>query len=105
MIDAGRLVALDTPAGLVARVDDRQRARFRPTPALDDAGLADLAALPEVSSVERAGGHLVVTGTEGLLLALSATLARHDVAATELRVEQASLDDAFVALTGHPADD
>jgi ABC-2 type transport system ATP-binding protein len=29
-------------------------------------------------------------------------LARHQVHATDLRVEQTSLDDAFVALTGRP---
>ncbi|WSG48367.1 hypothetical protein OHA72_23450 [Dactylosporangium sp. NBC_01737] len=39
VIDAGRLVALDTPAGLVARVDDRQRIRFRPSAPLDHAVL------------------------------------------------------------------
>jgi ABC-2 type transport system ATP-binding protein len=105
VIDAGRLVALDTPAGLVARVDDRQRVRFRPMPAAGPAVLDALDALPEVASVERAGGHLVVTGSENLLLALPAALARHGVAATDLSVERTSLDDAFVALTGHPTDD
>ena len=30
LIDAGRVVALDTPAGLVSRVDAEQRIRFRP---------------------------------------------------------------------------
>src|ERR1700754_2240469 len=37
VIDSGRLVALDSPAGLVARVDDRQRIRFRPSVPLDHA--------------------------------------------------------------------
>ncbi|MEV5824927.1 ABC transporter ATP-binding protein [Spirillospora sp. NPDC052242] len=101
VIDAGRVVAVDTPAGLVARVDDRQRIRFRPSAPLDHAVLA---ALPEVASVERAGGQLVVTGTGDLLLAVTTVLARHRVTAADLRVEQVSLDDAFVALTGRPID-
>jgi ABC-2 type transport system ATP-binding protein len=101
VIDAGRLVALDTPAGLVARVDERQRIRFRPSAPLDHAVLA---ALPEVISVERAGPQLVVTGTGNLLLTVTTALARHQVTPGDLRVEQTTLDDAFVALTGRRID-
>ncbi|WP_433393414.1 ABC transporter ATP-binding protein [Micromonospora sp. KLBMP9576] len=101
VIDAGRLVALDSPAGLVARVDDRQRIRFRPSAPLDHALLT---VLPEVTSVERAGRQLVVTGTGNLLFAVTTVLARSQVVAADLRVEQISLDDAFVALTGRPVD-
>jgi ABC-2 type transport system ATP-binding protein len=101
LFDRGKLVALDTPAGLVARVDGRQRIRFRPSAPLDHALLV---ALPEVSGVERAGGQLVVTGTGNLLLAVTTLLARHQVVAGDLRVEQTSLDDAFVALTGRTID-
>ncbi|HEX6360364.1 ABC transporter ATP-binding protein [Actinophytocola sp.] len=101
VIDAGKLVALDTPAGLVKQVDDRQRIRFRPSAPIDHALLS---ALPEVTSVERAGSQLVVTGTGNLLLAVAGELARNQVVAGDLRVEQTSLDDAFVALTGRPID-
>jgi ABC-2 type transport system ATP-binding protein len=97
VVDEGRIVAIDTPAGLVAKVDDRQRIRFRPSAPIDHALLT---ALPEVTSVERAGGQLVVTGTGNLLLAVTTTLARNQVVAGDLRVEQTTLDDAFVALTG-----
>ncbi|RSN29917.1 multidrug ABC transporter ATP-binding protein [Amycolatopsis sp. WAC 04169] len=101
VIDSGRVVALDTPAGLVAGVDDRQRIRFRPSAPLDHSVLT---ALPEVASVDRAGDQLVVTGTGDLLLAVTTVLARNQVTAAGLRVEQASLDDAFVALTGRTID-
>jgi ABC-2 type transport system ATP-binding protein len=101
LIDAGRLVALDTPAGLVKQVDDRQRIRFRPSAPIDHALLT---ALPEVMSIERAGSQLVVTGTGNLLLAVASELARNQVVAADLRIEQTSLDDAFVALTGRPID-
>ncbi|RDV45085.1 ABC transporter ATP-binding protein [Leifsonia sp. ku-ls] len=99
VIDAGRVVAVDTPAGLVSRVDDRQRVRFRPSVPLDEALLT---ALPEVTSVARAGAQLVVTGTGNLLLAVSGLLAEEQIVPADLRVEQATLDDAFVALTGRP---
>jgi ABC-2 type transport system ATP-binding protein len=97
VIDAGRVAAIDTPAGLVARVDPGQRIRFRPSPALDDRLLREL---PEVHTVTRSGTQLTVTGTDGLLQAVTATLARNNILAADLRVEQTSLDDAFVALTG-----
>jgi ABC-2 type transport system ATP-binding protein len=99
VIDAGRVVAVDTPAGLVSRVDDRQRIRFRPSAPLDHALLT---ALPEVTSVERAGGQLVVTGTRNVLLAVTTVLARNQIIAGDLQVEQTTLDDAFIALTGRP---
>jgi ABC-2 type transport system ATP-binding protein len=101
VIDAGKVVAIDSPAGLVSSVDNRQRIRFRPSAPIDHALLM---ALPEVTAVERAGSQLVVTGTGDLLLAVTTTLARNKVVAADLRAEQASLDDAFVALTGRSID-
>jgi ABC-2 type transport system ATP-binding protein len=97
LIDAGRVVALDTPAGLVAGVRSEQRIRFRPSVPFDDALLTDLA---EVREVRRSGSRLEVIGDGDLLHAVTATLAGHQIIAKDLRVEQASLDDAFVRLTG-----
>jgi ABC-2 type transport system ATP-binding protein len=102
LIDAGRVVAIDTPAGLVTRTGAEQRIRFRPSAPLEDRLLAEL---PEVHSVSRAGPRVVVTGTGDLLHAVTSVLARNQVVAAELRVEQASLDDAFVELTGRAIGD
>jgi ABC-2 type transport system ATP-binding protein len=101
MLDAGRVVALDTPAGLVSLARRQQRLRFRPSVPLDDRLLADL---PEVHSITRAGGTMIVTGTSNLLQAVTSVLARNQIVANELRLEQTGLDDAFVALTGHRPD-
>jgi ABC-2 type transport system ATP-binding protein len=101
VIDAGRVAAIDTPAGLVARVDPEQRIRFRPSAPLDDQLLTEL---PEVTSVTRIGEHVLVTGVGNLLHAVSSVLARHQIIAAELRLEQTSLDDAFVELTGRKLD-
>jgi ABC-2 type transport system ATP-binding protein len=101
LINAGRLVAIDTPAGLVSRVDDVQVIRFRPSAPLDDALLT---ALPEVRKVSRAGSQVVVTGSGNVLQAVTSVLARNQIIATELRLEQTTLDDAFVALTGRKLD-
>jgi ABC-2 type transport system ATP-binding protein len=97
LIDSGKLVALDTPAGLVARADDQQRIRFRPSAPVDE---GEIAALPEVTGVSRAGDQILVTGTGNVLHALTSFLARNQVIAQQLRVDQVTLDDAFVALTG-----
>ncbi|GLI00819.1 ABC transporter ATP-binding protein [Phytohabitans aurantiacus] len=97
LIDSGRVAALDTPAGLIARAGREQRVRFTPSTPLDDALLTDL---DEVTSVRRGGGQVIVTGTGDLLHALTSVLARNRIVAHDLRIEHASLDDAFVALTG-----
>jgi ABC-2 type transport system ATP-binding protein len=97
VIDSGKLVALDTPAGLTARVSEEQRVRFRPSAPFEDALLLDL---PEVAGVQRSGPHVIVTGGTNLLQAVASVLARNQIVAADLRVEQVSLDDAFVALTG-----
>ncbi|KXK60301.1 multidrug ABC transporter ATP-binding protein [Micromonospora rosaria] len=96
LIDAGRVVALDTPAGLVASAASEQRVRFRPSTHLDERLLTDL---PEVTSVRHHGQQVLVTGTGNLLQAVTSVLAQQHVVAQDLRVEQASLDDAFVTLT------
>jgi ABC-2 type transport system ATP-binding protein len=101
VIDAGRLVAIDSPAGLVSTIDAEQRIRFRPTTPLDEGLLADL---PEVRSVSRRGSQVLVTGDGDLLQAVTSVLARHRIVVADLRVEQANLDDAFVALTGRKLD-
>ncbi|MBG6069296.1 ABC transporter ATP-binding protein [Micromonospora ureilytica] len=98
VIDRGRVVALDTPAGLVSTVAPEQRIRFRPSAPVDNRLLTDL---PEVSAVQRTGSQVVVTGTGELLHAVTSVLARHQIVAADLRLEQSTLDDAFVELTGH----
>ncbi len=96
VIDAGRLVAVDTPAGLIGRLPGGQRLRFRPSQPVDRL----LADLPEVSGVRQSGAAVEVTGRGDLLQAVTGVLAHHDIATTDLRLDQASLDDAFLELTG-----
>ena len=102
VIDGGRLVAIDTPAGLVFRNAPEQTIRFRSLVPFD-ASL--LTALPNVISVRREGSRVVVTGKGDALQTVTAVLARHQIVAEDLRIEQASLDDAYVALTRKPRSD
>ncbi|MEV6595944.1 ABC transporter ATP-binding protein [Actinoplanes sp. NPDC051346] len=96
-LDAGAVVAVDTPVGLVARVGAARRIRFRPSVPVDDRLLTELA---EVDEVRRHGAQLEVVGRGDVLQAVTATLAAHRIIAHDLRVEQGGLDDAFVSLTG-----
>jgi ABC-2 type transport system ATP-binding protein len=101
LIDKGRVVAIDTPAALAQRVEVTQRIQFRPSAPLDDALLTGL---PEVTSVVRRGDGVVVTGTGNVLNAVISVLARNQIVAQQLRVDQANLEDAFLELTGRHHD-
>jgi ABC-2 type transport system ATP-binding protein len=50
--------------------------------------------------VRRTGAQIEVTGRGDLLQTVTSELARRGVVAVDLRLDQATLDDAFVALTG-----
>jgi len=98
VLDAGRIVALDTPAALAqAAKGTSTTIRFRPSvPVADEL----LTAIPEVSAVTRTGPTVRVDGTGELVHAVVAVLARHQIVAQDLRIEQATLDDAYLSLTG-----
>ncbi|MDX6240763.1 MAG: type transport system ATP-binding protein [Kribbellaceae bacterium] len=97
LIDAGRVVMVDTPAGLTERAHLEQRIQFRPSKQMDDELLTGL---PDVSSVTRRDELVIVNGNNNALNAVTAVLARNQIVAELLRVEQANLEDAFVELTG-----
>ena len=101
LIDKGHVVVVGTPAALAERVEVAQRIQFRPSAPLDDALLTGL---PEVTDVIRRGDGVVVTGTGNVLNAVISVLARNQIVAQQLRVEQANLEDAFLELTGRHAE-
>jgi ABC-2 type transport system ATP-binding protein len=100
LIDKGRVVVVDTPAALAEKVDAEQRIQFHPSVPFDDSLLAGL---PEVTSIIHRGDVVVVTGSGNALNAVISVLARNQIVAEQLRVEQAHLEDAFLALTGRHA--
>jgi ABC-2 type transport system ATP-binding protein len=102
VIDSGRVVALDSPTGLVSRMDSENRLTFKPSRPVDE---QELLVLPEVREVRADGARLSVTGDSNVVQAVVSLLARNHIVAEELRVEQTNLDDAFVALTGRAVND
>jgi ABC-2 type transport system ATP-binding protein len=97
ILEQGRIVALDTPAGLVDRVGGEYRMRFRPTAPLDELALR---LLPGVTEVTRKGPQVVITGAGDFASAVTAELARRQIVVADLRIDGRSLDNAYVTLTG-----
>jgi ABC-2 type transport system ATP-binding protein len=98
VIDKGRVAALDTPSGLIARSAASTVISFTPSEPLGD---AELGALPQAVSVSSRGGRVVINGTDETVNAVITLLARSRVTAHQLRVTEASLDDAFLDITDH----
>jgi len=96
VIDHGRVIAADTPEGLAAGVAADERVSFVPSAPVDPAVLE---ALPDVHTVSVSADRMVVTGTGDVAAAVIIALHDRGVSVTRIRVDQPSLDDAFVALT------
>src|SRR5579884_2345773 len=96
LIDRGRVVALDTPAGITQRAGGGQRMRFKPSAPIAD---EDLRALPSVTSLSHHGAQIEIEGGQDLIQQVTSLLAHRQIIAGELRIEQSTLDDAFLALT------
>ncbi|MFF3605685.1 ABC transporter ATP-binding protein [Streptomyces sp. NPDC002463] len=97
VLDRGRIAALDTPEGLIGRASAAKEISFdADTPIAPEA----LCALPGAVSVATADGRTVVAGTEETITAFISLLAREGVTAGQLRVADATLDDAYLDLTG-----
>ncbi|OFJ51822.1 ABC transporter ATP-binding protein [Mycolicibacterium grossiae] len=100
IIDRGAAVATGTPAELMQRGAENQL-RFSAPPKLDLSLLES--ALPEsYRATEIAPGEYLVEGhvDPQVLATVTAWCARLDVLATGMRVEQRSLEDVFLDLTG-----
>jgi ABC-2 type transport system ATP-binding protein len=100
IVDRGRTVAAGTPAELT-RGGAEGQLRFRAPAGLDLDRLL-LALPPGTVGKESPPGHYLVEGhvDPQLLAAITAWCASHGVLAADLRVEQRSLEDVFVELTG-----
>ncbi len=100
IIDHGVAVATGTPAELMQRGAENQL-RFTAPPKLDLSLL--ISALPEsYQAIETMPGEYLVEGhiDPQVLATVTAWCARLDVLATDMRVEQRSLEDVFLDLTG-----
>ena len=101
VIDRGRVVATDTPTGLVARTQTTQLLRFRTAAPVPPGRVTDLLRpLPTVDEVQETAEDVVVRGHRDVVVSALLTLAEHGITAVDVAAERGSLEDAFVLLTG-----
>ena len=98
IIDHGKVVALDTPRNLVASLDAENRIVFSLEAPVDDAPFREIQG---VTRVEQSGGRIIIFGRgDGLLVRVVMALDSAKIRFRDLRTEQPSLEDVFLALTG-----
>ncbi len=104
IMDGGRIVALDTPARLIRQLGAESRVSFCVQGGLSAAALS---ALPQAGRVESLGDRVIVCGPlqddpghAPLVSSVVTILAAQGERFSDLRTEQANLEDVFLALTG-----
>jgi len=97
VIDHGRMVACGTPSELTSQSGGVTRMSFHPSGPFADALLA---CLPDVTSLERHGETVVVTGVGDMVTDIVLALHGAGIRPRHVRVESASLEQAFLTLTG-----
>ena len=103
IVDHGRLVALDTPAGLRQSVAHEIRCVTQPAVSVDAVAEALGLARSKVAIENDATMVLHVEPSPQRIAALTTWLAAQGVLLTELRAGSRSLEQAFLTLTGHDA--
>jgi ABC-2 type transport system ATP-binding protein len=98
IIDYGKIVALDTPEKLIRNLGAERRVIFTTEEAFEP---EPLKALPSVTRVEQIGERVIVYGRgDGVLPEVVRVIEAKGWRVRDLRSEQATLDDVFLALTG-----
>lgn len=97
IIDQGRVLALDTPANLIANLNAETQIRFT---APSDFVAEPLASISGVTSVSRERNLILVNGNGSLLAKVAVALEERGMSPADLQVHRASLEDVFLAMTG-----
>ena len=98
IMDRGKIVALDTPENLIGGLGVETRVVFTAEDTIDAKQLESLA---NVTRVEASGDRVIVHGRgDRLVSAVVRAIESHGWRFRDLRSEQPTLDDVFLALTG-----
>ncbi len=101
IVDRGKIVAMDTPQGMVTQYATGVRVIFT-AEARDLLWLKDVAG---VKNVVRNGPRVEVEGSGPILALVAAALVARGIVPADLRVEQPSLEDVFLKLTGQDVEE
>ncbi len=96
IVDRGRIVELDSPQGLITTYAKQVKVIF----STDRADLSWLEKVQYVQRVTKKGPRVEVEGSGPVLALVAASLVEHGITPTDLRMEQPSLEDVFLKLTG-----
>jgi ABC-2 type transport system ATP-binding protein len=96
VINNKRVVAIDTPDGLVEQFGGAATVTF----STDAGDLGFLDRVEEVDEVSRRGRRVTVTGHGALLVSVAAALVSRGLKPIDLASHRASLEDVFLAITG-----
>jgi ABC-2 type transport system ATP-binding protein len=96
VINKKRVVAIDTPDGLVERFGGATTVTF----STDATDLGFLDRVGEVDGVSRQGRTVTVTGSGALLASVAAALVSNGLKPLDLAANRASLEDVFLTITG-----
>jgi ABC-2 type transport system ATP-binding protein len=97
IMDKGKILALDTPQGLITTHSGQVRVVFT----TDYTDIAWLSKVPCVNAVTKKGPRVEVEGDGPVLSLVAASLVEHGITPPDLRMEQPTLEDVFLKLTGH----
>jgi ABC-2 type transport system ATP-binding protein len=101
VVDRGKIIASDNPQGLITRHAGEVRVIFT-------AKEADFSWLEKVNGVRKVaanGPRVEVTGSGPVLAMVAAALVARGIIPADLRTEQPTLEDVFLKLTGHAAEE
>jgi ABC-2 type transport system ATP-binding protein len=96
VVDRGKVVALDTPLGLIDGLGLPSVVRF----STSECDLGWLEKLEVVDSLAHDGELVEICGTGPVLALVASELVAHGIVPVDLRVDRPTLEDAFLALTG-----
>ena len=101
IVDRGKIVAMDTPQGLITEYASDVRVIFT----TDREDLSWLDEIAQVKKITRSGPRVEVEGDGPVLVLVAASLVEHGITPADLRLEQPTLEDVFLKLTGQDIGD
>ena len=99
IVHEGRVIDMDTPQGLITKHATEVRIIF----STELTELPWLAEVPYVKRITKKGPRMEVEGNGPVLALVAASLVEHGITPADLRIEQPTLEDVFLKLTGKSA--
>lgn len=97
IVDGGRIVALDSPGGLIGKFAGVVTVEF----SCDGHDLSWMEAISGIRKINRAGANVQVEGTGQAVPMVAAGLVNHGIVPDDLRIRRPTLEDVFLTITGH----